>query len=183
MIHDIFKTSIYGTKLEIDNNKLETFLLLQKDEGNQFSNIGGYQSKNLTAYPEQLLDELNKHINTYSDELNLKKELSITNMWYNINEYKDYNISHRHPLSIISGVYYVKTPKDCGNIKFLNPVLNMIETYWHDVNIDNNLYSSHMWEYIAEKGVLYLFPSFLQHYVMPNLNKNEERISISFNAR
>lgn len=183
MIQDLFKVAIYGTKLTLDNNKLKTFLLSQNIESNQLSNIGGFQSKNLETYPESLLNHLNKHIKIYSDELNLKKELSVCNMWYNINGYKDFNMSHRHPLSIVSGVYYVKTPKDCGNIKFLNPVLNMIETYWHNVNVENNLYSSHMWEYIAESGVLYLFPSFLQHYVMPNLNKKEERISISFNAR
>ena len=34
---------------------------------------------------------------------------------------------------------------------------------------------------VAE-NTLYLFPGWLNHFVNPNLNKTEERISISFNT-
>ena len=51
------------------------------------------------------------------------------------------------------------------------------------MNIKNfNSYNSHCWEFIPEENVIYLFPAWLKHSVQPNLNKNEERISFSFNT-
>ena len=45
----------------------------------------------------------------------------------------------------------------------------------------NNNYTSLFWWLPAVEGVLYLFPSWLMHLVRPNMNKDEERISFSFN--
>ena len=36
------------------------------------------------------------------------------------------------------------------------------------------------WWLPAEKNLLYIFPSYLYHTVEPNLNKEENRISLSF---
>ena len=46
---------------------------------------------------------------------------------------------------------------------------------------DYNNYNSGTWWLPSEENNLYLFPSWLKHRVEPNLNKNENRISISFN--
>ena len=40
------------------------------------------------------------------------------NMWANINPPGGYNMPHIHPNSHFSGVYYIKAPKDSGNISF-----------------------------------------------------------------
>ena len=50
---------------------------------------------------------------------------------------------------------------------------NYIQSYT-DVN-------SSVWWFPTEQGNLYFFPSWAYHQVKPNLNKNEDRISISFN--
>ena len=102
------------------------------------------------------------------------------NFWININEYKDYNITHKHPGALISGVYYVKTPKDCGNIIFEHPS-ESFQSEWRMTPSDYNNYNSGTWWLPSEENNLYLFPSWLKHRVEPNLNKNENRISISFN--
>ena len=40
--------------------------------------------------------------------------------------------------------------------------------------------NSMSWWLPAEKNLLYIFPSYLYHTVEPNLNKEENRISLSF---
>jgi uncharacterized protein (TIGR02466 family) len=43
-----------------------------------------------------------------------------------------------------------------------------------------NHYNSSIWKIEPEENICILFPSYLKHYVEPNLNK-KERVSISFN--
>jgi uncharacterized protein (TIGR02466 family) len=42
-------------------------------------------------------------------------------MWANINPPGGFNRTHIHPNSLWSGVYYVKTPKNCGHLKLEDP--------------------------------------------------------------
>lgn len=63
----------------------------------------------------------------------------------------------------LSCVYYVKTPKKCGNL-FFNPISHNQKTY----SIE------------PQEGLLVIFPSWLNHFCPKNLSK-EPRISISAN--
>ena len=52
----------------------------------------------------------------------------------------------------------------------------------YDKNINKyNEYNSSIWSIDPKENLLVLFPSNMEHFVEPNLNKNNERISISFN--
>ena len=31
---------------------------------------------------------------------------------------------------VLSGVYYIKTPKECGNIKFFHPAYDLVDRDW-----------------------------------------------------
>ena len=42
-------------------------------------------------------------------------------------------------------------------------------------------YNSALYNFIPKEGQLLLFPSWVEHFVKPNLNKTQERISIAFN--
>ena len=105
-------------------------------------------------------------------------------MWINISLYKDTNKSHNHPGADISGVYYVKTPDDCGDIVFEHPSLDVLCYYGSvdDESVKLNNYNSREWVFTPTENTLYLFPGWLKHRVEPNGNKTEERISISFNT-
>ena len=85
----------------------------------------------------------------------------------------------KHPFSKLSGVFYVKIPKNSGDLIFVNET--EIPCFIDHNNITEfNNYNSFKWSIKPEENVLYLFPSWLGHYVNPNLSK-EKRISISFN--
>ena len=192
-IHDIFRVPVYSTQLNLDIKKLQSFCneYQQKDTGRLLTNVGGYQSNDLpldklkwpmgeSLYP--LVEEINTHSNKFAKEFINNNEQFLSNMWINISLYKDTNRSHNHPFSDISGVYYGKTPDDCGNIVFEHPAESVLVYHLKEDSGELNEYNSPSWGKPVFENHLYLFPSWLKHRVEPNLNKTEERISISFNT-
>ena len=194
-IHDMFKVPVYSTQLNLDIKKLQSFCneYQQKDTGKTLSNVGGYHSNDLPLnklkWPlgeslHPLIKEIGIHSSKFAKEFINNNEQVLSNMWINMGLYKDANKTHNHPGADISGVYYVKTPDDCGNIVFEHPALDVLNYYLDDNNTiieEFNAYNSPTWWKPAVENRLYLFPGWLKHYVEPNLNKTEERISISFN--
>ena len=187
-IHDIFKVPVYSTQLNLDIKKIQLLCneYYHKDLGKSLSNVGGYHSNNLplndvSLHP--LIKEINTHSSKFAKEFINNNEQVLSNMWINISLYKDINRSHNHPFSDISGVYYVKTPDDCGDIVFEHPAIDVLNYYSPAYALNRfNEYNSPSWGKPAVENNLYLFPGWLKHYVEPNLNKTEERISISFNT-
>jgi uncharacterized protein (TIGR02466 family) len=151
------------------------------------SNQGGYQSLSLNLKDKELqplLDDISKFVSEYIVFCNFKKNITyrIQNMWFNINYYKDTNVSHIHPGCLFSGVFYLKTNTDSGDINFIHPAMELLSYDWSD-EYKNTLTEKNSCNYNmpAVQNRLYIFPSWLRHLVKPNLNKNEDRISFSFN--
>jgi uncharacterized protein (TIGR02466 family) len=162
----------YLTKLSFDIEKTTSKVIK--------SNFGGFNSGDIDS---NLMPQLTKDIlhfgNIFFKNFNLNEKLKLGNIWININRHKDSNLQHAHPFSKISGVFYIKAPKNSGNLVFINP--HPIENYLRTKNIDNfNHFNSKIWSIPPEENILYLFPSWLEHRVDMNLSK-EERISVSFN--
>lgn len=183
-VFNIFEIPVLRKKLNIDNNKIISYVhkLKKNDTGNILSNEGGYQSsilsKNFDTSLKLLVNDIENIGNEMKEHLNLIGNLKIDTLWANINEYKDFNIAHIHS-GVFSGVYYVKTPENCGNIVFEHPIIDVMNISWKRKLY--NKQNSAEWWLPSEESLLYIFPSWLRHYVKPNLNKEEERISISFN--
>jgi len=164
------------------NNFLKFSKKLQKQKGVKKSNIGGFQSDDLNL-KEPILQLLIKNIEIYANVfcceiLKFNKKLILNNMWLNINYFKDYTNSHVHPFSVVSGVFYIKCLKNSGNLIFKKN--HALEHFIKESPINYNSYNSSTWNIFPKENTLYLFPSWYEHYVEPNLSK-EERISISFN--
>lgn len=183
-MQEIFKVSIYTKELSFE---LEEFCNDFKinNEGRIKSNEGGYQSNDipyLMLLPN-FTKELEHHATVYANQFINNNKQIMDNMWININQYRDSNAIHNHPNADISGVYYVKTPIDCGKLVFENPAKTSLNYYTYGQNITNfNSLNSSDWAITPTKNTLYLFPSWLNHLVLPNENKEEDRISISFNT-
>ena len=93
-------------------------------------------------------------------------------------------MKHNHPTSDLSGVLWIKSQKDCGNIIFDSPrsfaTHQEIECYNEDFKENNNYFHSFSFNPVA--GRLIVFPSHLEHHV--DFNKSQgDRISVSFNIR
>mgnify|MGYP006216310181 CR=1 FL=1 len=116
------------------------------------SNVGGWHSKNLDL-----------------------RDATITN------NKGDYNVSHVHPNSFLSGVFYLNTYEDAGDLVFHHHAKNIdyhkqpIDAFKENVN-----YNSDYWRVTPEDGDLIVFPSFLNHSVEENKN-DYPRMVLSFN--
>ena len=196
---DLFPTEIWVSELNnIDNEELVELLLKREQEESTVktdlryavSSVGGWQSEpDLHNTENTQLQNLLKSIGEVTDEI--KKDnrygknvrAKCIAMWANVNRYKDYHKMHVHPHCNYSGVYYVKTPENCGTINFIDPrkERRMLTdgALWDTV--EDLLAGDKSGIHITPKeGGLIIFPSFLEHYVEPNLT-HEPRISISFN--
>ena len=187
-IFEIFKYTVYCKKIKFNLNELSNFCfeLQNKDRGRVISNIGGWQSNDLNGVHKplnELLEDIEYHSNQFASLIDIKGPLKMANVWININGYKDINEYHLHSKCLLSGVYYIQTPKDCGNINFYHPRHDTFQYDWNNLAINHNNYNSAVWWLPSKAGKLYIFPSWLYHNVKPNLNKKEKRISISFNIK
>ena len=107
----------------------------------------------------------------------------LTSAWVNINCPGAYNVRHSHPETHLSGVIWIKCPKDSGKIEFINPTAHQsyteIEAYIDKFKETNFVYQSYWFN--PTEGRMMIFPSHLEHEVTQN-KSNEDRISISFNV-
>ena len=196
-LKSLFATPLYSADLNLNLTNLEHFCKKHQQknkEGEDKSNNGGYQSNFILPHKgslDPLIKQIETNANIFAQQfLNKKITQKITSIWMNTNSYKDSNRVHNHPGSAISGVYYVKAPSSAGNIVFQHPSMNELGFYYNsfqslpgDVNEpeEYNQYNTSLVKAPAIENTLYLFPSWLKHYVESNMNKTEERISISFN--
>ena len=94
--------------------------------------------------------------------------------------------SHIHPDCLWSGVYYVKTPANCGVIEFTDPrTPNLMRKGVFDPKKKRlrECWSSVKYNPVA--GKMLVFPAWLYHAVMPNMSTADgtdvDRVIISFN--
>ena len=159
--------------------------LKKKDsEGVTISNRGGWQSSgfNIDDKDDILQSFLMNCLDGFS---NIKNSVNFKiYAWVNINKNGGYNIKHNHPTSDLSGVLWIKSQKNCGNIIFESPrsfaTHQEIDSYTEDFKKNNNYFHSFHFNPIA--GRMLVFPSHLDHHVDFNQSQ-EDRISISFNIR
>jgi len=152
-------------------------------EGVIISNRGGWQSESDFWRKEsfsQYFDYIFSHIKTSVSFYNLNFEMG--NMWININKKGNYNLAHIHPISLLSGVLWIKTPEKCGELIFESPHFFNEGELLQNVNSNfektTNYYKTFTFNPIP--GRMVLFPSHLRHRVEENLS-DEDRISIAFN--
>ncbi len=109
--------------------------------------------------------------------MGLDDEVIITQSWSNRNGKGESHHEHKHPNSIISGVWYPQIHEKLPPIKFVNDRQRDISL---SIKRFNN-FNSGTYMLPINKGELILFPSNTQHSVPPN-QSDEERISLSFNT-
>ena len=97
------------------------------------------------------------------------------NIDYWIQDYKNnhYHSRHNHPLSFISGIYWVRANEHASILKIYSP--NPYDSF------PIEFASSHI-DIQPKEGLLVLFPSYLYHEVLVN-NSNSVRTTIAFNLK
>ena len=116
-------------------------------------------------------------------EIELKKKitkLNVLDTWV-VRQFKnEYNPLHYHS-GHISGVGYLKVPKNLGEYSQKNKTLNK-NGLLSLVHGSKMFLSESTFNIEPKVGDFYFFPHYLMHTVYPFSDSNEERRSISFNA-
>lgn len=200
MITTLFASQIYSKALNPKNLKTLNKDLL--DECYKFSEIdekgqewslknypGGYTSYGsltnmweLSSTFDDLKKHLDRHVRGFAKALQYDidpKCLKIVSLWINIMPPQVTHSWHIHPHSVISGTYYVRTPKNCSAIKFEDP---RVSRFMNTPPRKKSAPNTQQWHYSLspKEGQVVLFESWLSHEVPPN-QAQSERVSISFN--
>lgn len=185
-----FPTPVWALQLENYKNVNEEMYAYIKQEQNidkdgvSKSNIKGWHSKDFNLNepePQNFISLILPSIEKLMTDMNWdkkKQKVKINNMWAIINVGGSANLRHQHGNSTISGAYYVRAPKNCGDIIFYDP--RPAPVYSHPNAVSPNSLNAQVNGITPKEGALVLFPSYLDHSVNENLS-NEERIVISFN--
>ena len=188
----LFPTVIHHLQVEdfaSKKNKIIKFIYKEREkdpEGIIKSNKGGWQSKPSPYIKDDniLLSTIRKTIESYfgNGVMNLENAIRFQAMWININKKGDYNLTHNHPMCHMAAVWWIKAPKDCGNLEFQSPHSydsgDEMWMYTEEFKRKNLVYPSY--HYFPTEGNIVLFPAHLNHRVDPN-ESDEDRISVSFN--
>jgi len=122
------------------------------------SNQLGWQSQQLKN--TKLIPWANDFVNLCLTTINAIQPIEY--LWFNISPPGASHKWHFHGGASQAGVFYIKTPVNCGCIEFKHKEqLLSIEPY---------------------SGLLLLFPAILEHRVLENTS-NEDRITLVFNLR
>ena len=137
----------------------------------KFSSTFGGLEKKLTAHVRRFARQLDMDLRG--------RTVHLTDLWVNIMPEHAAHSLHLHPLSFISGTYYVVTPPGCPGLKFEDPRLSKFMAAPPKVAGARPVNRAHI-TYPAQAGHVILFESWLRHEVAANRTQ-AERISISFN--
>jgi uncharacterized protein (TIGR02466 family) len=199
-VQSFFPTRIYAAPLQrqpwkpFNDRLLQECLQMRHDDvaGQRWSRKnypGGYTSYGSVSRMQQisptfaLLEKrLARHVKKFAAALEFDladRPLVMTDCWVNIMPRHVVHSLHLHPLSTLSGTYYVQTPRGAPGLKFEDPRLDRFMAApprVADCSVEHQ-----SWVVMpATAGSLLLFESWLRHEVVPN-PVAQERISISFN--
>lgn len=193
-INHLFPTPvfIFESLKNIDNNQLVNYCVNpNKNTKEVFHSENIYEDENtINPFVKDLifnvLDKVKKYIEIMKlDAFPFSISYYINNFWYNINPPESFTEVHYHPKNFLSAIYYVKVPKNSGDLIIYNP--NQIYSFWWDQFLAPSkeqsrytTFTSDTQDLIPKEGNLIILPAWLKHGVSKNMS-DENRISFSFN--
>ena len=192
-LHILFPTPVYQNFLEFRPSELKSMIdyvsnLDWASDKDIYEGPNGETTKleaDLLSEPE--LENLRKIID--EEVYNFAKSLQIDfgkhglkriNSWGNLQKKGNYIKEHRHNNTQFSGVFYLQTPENSGDIIFTTRNATWINSYWEPSLTGYDDLNSFEKRFRPQQCGIFLFPAHLDHYVTPS-HSEEERYSISFN--
>lgn len=189
-VETLFVSNVAVDDLDLDNQPIKDYCysLKEKQQSSQYSNIGGWHSDLITGHIpvlNKLFVNISHRLNALHTFFNFRDDLqiSISSFWVNINGKGHANVPHTHRGFTFSGVYFVDGQPGSGDLVLVHPSqqfpYHYLDLPFKDHSIDKSLGTIH---YTPQPGKLVIFPSWIQHYVQPNLT-DQDRISIGFDVQ
>ena len=180
----IGKTKISKKFLDLLNKEIDNNILTKN---NDYSSKLASQIKKEIKISNKFIKknleiEIKKNIKIFLKNEKIKvKDIKILNLWV-VSQFKDeYNPIHYHD-GDLSGVGYLKVPKNMTKNKFLKNKKNKTNGTIDFINGQRGFLSRSIFNIIPKKRDFLIFPNYLMHTAYP-FNVNAERRSFSFNAK
>ena len=180
-LQNIFPVPIYTTILD---NKVVEYMenlitpRLRDLDQNISQKTDFYKSR--IASPNELspfFDYINSSLQDYSTKSNIKLFDKIE-YWIQDYSYKEYHGAHTHLQSPISGIYYIRSESNPGNLRFTNP-----NPLFNVTSFNEGPKEAICFEIKPQKGLLVLFPGWLLHEALASTDPNCIRTCLAFNLR
>ena len=164
---NIARIDLLKGRVDADLDSLSQILL--DNYHNKFEcEIESTFSEDSICPPNEILDGIIEQMQIDFEAATGEKIIPL-NYWGHIHEKNMSTNMHNHNDTYVSAVVYVQVPEGSGSIVF-RPKLNQY---------DNSAYSS---KFSPERGVYYMFPGYLDHFVTRNMS-DHLRISLSINFK
>jgi len=181
----IGKTKISKKFLDILNKEIDNKVLTKKNDYS--SKLASQIKKEIKIsnnfIKKNLEREIKKNIKNFlkNEKIKKVKDIKILNLWV-VSQFKDeYNPIHYHD-GDLSGVGYLKVPKNMTKNKFLKNKKNKTNGTIDFINGQRGFLSKSIFNFIPKERELLIFPNYLMHTAYP-FNIDAERRSFSFNAK
>ena len=174
-----FSTPVWASQI---NNYKETNEIIydyiktkQKNDesGIVKSNLKGWHSRDFDLTedsPKKFISMISPEINSVIKDMNWdinSQMVRITGMWAIINIGGASNSKHHHGNSTLSAAYYVRAPKNSGEIVFYDP--RPAPVFSHPKASNPNQLNAMVNSISPVEGGLVIFPSYLEHSVNANM--------------
>ena len=192
-LHILFPTPVYQNCLEFRPSELKSMIdyvsnLDWASDKDIYEGPNGETTKleaDLLSEPEleNLRKKIDEEVYNFAKSLQIdfgKHGLKRINSWGNLQKKGNYIKEHRHNNTQFSGVFYLQTPENSGDIIFTTRNATWINSYWEQSLTGYDDLNSFEMRFRPQQCGIFLFPAHLDHYVTPS-HSEEERYSISFN--
>ena len=191
-LHSAFATPIYYVKPKDEDE----YDLIQEELINVHENTAYEQPKQfpksasheLTPNPfgsnvikkyncSNFLEFLKREVKDFMGSLDYTNpmEYLIDASWITKTTKGKFALEHTHGATDISGVYYIKTNEQDGNLFFKDPNKRSVSNLLMDLTVQQNVAP-------LQQGLLILWPGYLSHGTFAN-ETDHERLSLSFNIK
>jgi len=181
---NLFGIPVYFNNIQI-NKEEKKFLINLKYERLKIDN--GFVSKNKYILNNKKTNNLKKNIinclnNYLYDLLKVKKKIKfeLLNSWCMRHKKNDFSHDHNHPNSFISGILYLKTNEESGDLILKKNYDNIFPQTVKIEFEEFNSINSDLWYVKPKEGDIIFFPSNLRHAVTENKSE-EDRYCCAFN--
>ena len=185
-INPIFSKPLYSKFTNIDTKKIVSMIDedgFHDDYNNTEPGVANmsYISNNLHVLDDNkfkfLKDKIMKEFYLYaSDVMGYTNEFEITTSWFTMSTKGQSSKFHNHSNCMMSGVLYLQTNENSGNIIFESFSNERFTIHTEEYNIFN----SPQWSIKPEDGLLLMFPSEVHHAIEEN-KSDTTRYSLAFN--
>jgi len=186
-INPIFSKPLYSKFTNIDTKKIVSMIDEDGFHDDYNNTEPGVANMSFISNSIHVLDDnkfkflkdiLMKEFYLYaSDVMGYTNEFEITTSWFTRATKGQSSNFHNHSNCMMSGVLYLQTNENSGNIVFENFNMDRYSLHIEEYNVFN----SSRWSIKPEDGLLVIFPSEVHHKIAEN-ESDTTRYSLAFNV-